>query len=200
MEAKDRVKEIRQTLKMTQTEFAEQLGMKWFKVKDLESGRLKITEDIARKMNRNCGISYKWVLWGEEPKMLPYQDGDILASIDAGQFIDLYDADISDKLTQAVAQTGTNPSTNSKSAIDELATSEIVMKVRFTKMSLLADVFKRADGHCELCHNEAPFRRVSNNMPYLEAHHIKPIELGGTDELDNLLALCPNCHKKLHYG
>ncbi|MFZ4858505.1 MAG: HNH endonuclease [Desulfuromonadaceae bacterium] len=200
MEAKDRVKEIRQTLKMTQTEFAEQLGMKWFKVKDLESGRLKITEDIARKMNRNCGISYKWVLWGEEPKMLPYQDGDILASIDAGQFIDLYDADMSDKLTQAVAQTGASPSTDLKSTIDELASSEIVMKVRFTKMSLLADVFKRADGHCELCHNEAPFRRVSNNMPYLEAHHITPIALGGTDDLDNLLALCPNCHKKLHYG
>lgn len=200
MEAKDRVKEIRKSLNMTQAEFAERLGMKWYKIKDLESGRLKITEDIARKMNHCCGISYKWVLWGEEPKMLPFQDGDIIATIDTGQFIDMYDADMSNKLTQAIAQINTTQSTDSLSVIDELASSEIIMKVRFTRMKHLAAVFARADGRCELCHYEAPFRRASNNMPYLEVHHIKPIALGGTDALDNLLALCPNCHKKLHYG
>ena len=32
----------------------------------------------------------------------------------------------------------------------------------------------------------------------LEAHHIRPIELGGRTELDNLMLLCPRHHKLLH--
>jgi HNH endonuclease len=32
----------------------------------------------------------------------------------------------------------------------------------------------------------------------LEAHHVTPVELGGTTELDNLILLCPRHHKLLH--
>ena len=32
----------------------------------------------------------------------------------------------------------------------------------------------------------------------LEAHHIRPVELGGRTELDNLMLLCARHHKLLH--
>lgn len=37
-----------------------------------------------------------------------------------------------------------------------------------------------------------------NNKPYLEAHHLKWLSKGGTDTIDNVVALCPNCHRKMH--
>lgn len=33
-----------------------------------------------------------------------------------------------------------------------------------------------------------------------EIHHIVPVSEGGSGELDNLIMLCPNCHKKADYG
>lgn len=33
-----------------------------------------------------------------------------------------------------------------------------------------------------------------------EIHHIVPASEGGNGELDNLIMLCPNCHKKADYG
>ena len=56
---------------------------------------------------------------------------------------------------------------------------------------------KRANGICQLCGNPAPFMR-SNGEPYLESHHIKWLSKGGEDTIRNTVALCPNCHKRLH--
>lgn len=55
----------------------------------------------------------------------------------------------------------------------------------------------RADGFCQLCGEKAPFY-TKNNKPYLEAHHLKWLSKGGTDTIDNVVALCPNCHRKMH--
>ncbi|WP_408869546.1 HNH endonuclease [Commensalibacter communis] len=35
-------------------------------------------------------------------------------------------------------------------------------------------------------------------VPYLETHHIQWLSRGGSDKLENMVALCPNCHKKMH--
>ncbi|MBV6754531.1 HNH endonuclease [Pseudomonas chlororaphis] len=56
-----------------------------------------------------------------------------------------------------------------------------------------------ANGICDLCKQNAPFMTRSN-APYLEVHHITHLAHGGTDTLDNTQALCPNCHRKLHFG
>lgn len=55
----------------------------------------------------------------------------------------------------------------------------------------------RADGVCELCGENAPFR--VDGKPFLESHHIIPLSEGGKDSIDNVTALCPNCHRKVHY-
>ncbi len=56
---------------------------------------------------------------------------------------------------------------------------------------------KRANGFCQLCGNKAPFNRADGE-PYLESHHIKWLSEGGEDSIENTVALCPNCHKKMH--
>jgi 5-methylcytosine-specific restriction protein A len=56
---------------------------------------------------------------------------------------------------------------------------------------------KRADGVCELCEQPAPFNK-KNGEPYLEVHHVKQLADGGDDTIENTVALCPNCHRKVH--
>lgn len=63
-----------------------------------------------------------------------------------------------------------------------------------------AEALARAAGKCEACLQSAPFARVSNGKPYLEIHHKQRLADDGDDTLDNVLALCPNCHRKAHYG
>ncbi len=31
-----------------------------------------------------------------------------------------------------------------------------------------------------------------------EGHHIKPLEYGGTTQINNIIFLCPNCHQEAH--
>lgn len=43
----------------------------------------------------------------------------------------------------------------------------------------------------------APFQN-KDGEPYLETHHIICLSHGGPDTIDNTVALCPNCHRKMH--
>lgn len=65
---------------------------------------------------------------------------------------------------------------------------------------VVAEVLQRADGSCEACGEVAPFIRSSNGTPYLEVHHRKQLSAGGDDTVENAIALCPNCHRKEHFG
>jgi 5-methylcytosine-specific restriction protein A len=56
---------------------------------------------------------------------------------------------------------------------------------------------RRAKGRCELCESPAPFMN-GNGEPYLETHHIVWLAKGGADTIENTVALCPNCHRKMH--
>ena len=56
---------------------------------------------------------------------------------------------------------------------------------------------RRANGICDLCGEESPIIK-SDGSRYLESHHIKWLSEGGLDDVTNVVALCPNCHKKVH--
>jgi len=58
---------------------------------------------------------------------------------------------------------------------------------------------EQANGRCELCRSEAPFED-SMGYPFLEIHHIIPLAEGGPDTPANVVALCPNCHRRCHHG
>jgi 5-methylcytosine-specific restriction protein A len=63
-----------------------------------------------------------------------------------------------------------------------------------------AEALERANGYCERCRATAPFKRAANGSPYLEVHHVVPLAEGGEDSIENATALCPNCHRELHFG
>ncbi len=56
---------------------------------------------------------------------------------------------------------------------------------------------QRANGVCQLCNSPAPFID-RDGKPYLESHHIIWLSEGGDDSTNNTVALCPNCHRKMH--
>ena len=56
-----------------------------------------------------------------------------------------------------------------------------------------------AKGVCENCNSDAPFI-ASTGIPYLEVHHVKRLADSGPDTIWNAVAVCPNCHKALHYA
>ena len=61
-------------------------------------------------------------------------------------------------------------------------------------------VLARAQGHCELCEKPAPFNRKSDGSPYLEPHHINRVSDGGLDHPKYVGAICPTCHRLIHFG
>ena len=59
---------------------------------------------------------------------------------------------------------------------------------------------------CEIDRNHKTFISRATGKNYVEAHHLIPMRVQGnfkSDPLDvngNIVALCPNCHRKLHHG
>lgn len=69
-----------------------------------------------------------------------------------------------------------------------------------TRSRIVRDyVLARSNGICEGCNNSAPFKRPGGT-PYLEPHHIRRLSDGGPDEPRHVIALCPNCHRRVHCG
>lgn len=61
-------------------------------------------------------------------------------------------------------------------------------------------VLARAAGVCESCEKPAPFNRRKNGEPYLEPHHTRRVSDAGPDHPGWVAAVCPNCHKAIHFG
>ncbi len=59
-------------------------------------------------------------------------------------------------------------------------------------------VLNRAQGKCEYCGQ--PGFKMADGRLFLETHHIIPLSEKGPDEVDNVIALCPNHHREAHYG
>lgn len=60
-------------------------------------------------------------------------------------------------------------------------------------------VLARADGVCEACDEQAPFKRKDGSA-YLEPHHTKRLADEGPDHPAWVGAICPNCHRRIHSG
>jgi 5-methylcytosine-specific restriction protein A len=55
---------------------------------------------------------------------------------------------------------------------------------------------RRAAGTCEGCNAPAPF--ATAHGPFLEVHHLTRVADGGPDHPDHVVAICPNCHRRVH--
>ena len=69
---------------------------------------------------------------------------------------------------------------------------------QYVRSAYVVEYAKRlAKGVCQLCDQPAPFHD-KKGIPYLETHHIVWLARGGEDTISNTVALCPNCHKRMH--
>jgi 5-methylcytosine-specific restriction protein A len=59
-------------------------------------------------------------------------------------------------------------------------------------------VLNRASGVCECC--AAPGFKMDNGGIFLETHHVVPLSENGLDRVWNVVALCPNDHRRAHFG
>lgn len=96
----------------------------------------------------------------------------------------------------------------SKDELKNRAEERSLKKIKGAHRSVITDTYyrdpiiaryakERANGICQLCGMPAPFNDKDGN-PYLECHHIIWLSDGGEDTIENTVALCPNCHKRMH--
>lgn len=79
-----------------------------------------------------------------------------------------------------------------------LDAKEQVIYVRYRSEAIKLYAKKRAGGVCEGCGAKSPFETKSG--PYLEVHHLTRLADGGADYPENVIALCPTCHRRAHYS
>jgi len=65
--------------------------------------------------------------------------------------------------------------------------------------SVKAWVLLNANGICECFSKSAPFCKADGTQ-FLEGHHVRQLAEHGSDTITNTVALCPNCHREIHYG
>lgn len=68
-----------------------------------------------------------------------------------------------------------------------------------------AQALKEANFTCEVNSTHRTFISAASAKPYVEGHHLIPLSLQDQFELtidikENIVALCPNCHRLLHLG
>lgn len=96
------------------------------------------------------------------------------------------------KLSDAEIEEKAKESQNIKTSVRTTTSQTYERNVYVTEFAK-----RRAKGICQLCSEPAPFKN-SLGEPYLETHHIEWLSKGGEDTIENTVALCPNCHKKMH--
>lgn len=71
--------------------------------------------------------------------------------------------------------------------------------------AVAAEAIRLADFKCEIDAKHQTFISHVRDKPYVEAHHLIPFGSQGRyafslDVTANIIALCPNCHRRLHHG
>jgi 5-methylcytosine-specific restriction endonuclease McrA len=61
-------------------------------------------------------------------------------------------------------------------------------------------VKERSNYSCEMPDCDYIGFNKNDSKKYIEIHHVDPLSEGGEDSISNTVALCPNCHRKIHYA
>lgn len=93
-------------------------------------------------------------------------------------------------------------------AIQAELAGQPVIQTRYAyprQLALAKSECENADYRCRVDGSHQSFISGTNGKPFVEVHHLVPLgqQYNYTVTLDcaaNLVALCPNCHRQLHYG
>lgn len=120
-------------------------------------------------------------------------------SIAEGVSLDVYKPTVDDKKIESIVLTLQNEDIGEPKGTSRPEQCGVTSDAFLRDPLVKAWVLRNAGGNCEACQLPAPFAR-KDGSPYLEVHHLLPFSEGGSDTIDNALAVCPNCHRRLHYG
>ncbi len=71
--------------------------------------------------------------------------------------------------------------------------------LRIERDAMLVRRVKEAEAHkCQIC--DRTLKSAPHGELYSEVHHVYPLGHGGPDSDDNVLCLCPLCHRMMHLG
>ncbi len=85
------------------------------------------------------------------------------------------------------------------SYISKKSPSERRALARLRSKAIRVYALRRANGVCEACGKNGPFR-TSSGRPYLETHHMRRLCDGGPDDPLWVIGLCPSCHRRAHHS
>lgn len=77
----ERIKQIRRELGLTQTEFAERIGLKQNSIALIESGKRNISDQAVLSICREYGVNEEWLRTGTGEKMTPDASGELEALV-----------------------------------------------------------------------------------------------------------------------
>lgn len=86
---------------------------------------------------------------------------------------------------------------------EKIITGDVSTYPRKREESLEAK--RRSNWQCDINPNHKTFISNANGKPYMEAHHLIPMATqdyfeSTLDFADNIVCLCPNCHRKIHHA
>lgn len=82
----------------------------------------------------------------------------------------------------------------------------VVINELVDRSNIIRNQIIEASGHqCEYDNSHITFIQEKNKQQYVEAHHIIPLKYqdkfeNSLDVYANVISLCPNCHRRIHYG
>lgn len=88
----------------------------------------------------------------------------------------------------------------------ERKNKKIVLKESVDRSNIIRNhVIECSDHKCEYDNSHISFIQEKNRQQYVEAHHIIPLKYqykfeNSLDVYANVISLCPNCHRRIHYG
>lgn len=96
-----------------------------------------------------------------------------------------------------------NQDTSHNNSTPKLGTSKSIITIPRDN-SIVVGAKKQANYKCAIDHTHITFRTESSPN-YLEAHHLIPLSYQtefskDIDILENIICLCPTCHRKIHYS
>ncbi len=83
----------------------------------------------------------------------------------------------------------------------ELKNETIEKKIEIVKRykSIIDKIKIKYDSKCQIENCNFTFKKL-NGENYSEGHHLIPLSLGGSQNEDNVVILCPNHHRMMHYA
>lgn len=138
--------------------------------------------------------------------------GRIIIGIDNNRIKEFEDED----LIKRIFITENDYYDNAKKRIDKIKEKKVFIEneettynpgIKLKRNQLLKkEAFERENYTCELCGTNSTFKNKSGEE-YFEGHHLIMYNISSQrkykyslDTSDNIICLCPTCHRKIHYG